>query len=350
MKTQIINFFIISITLISSVFAYTRQYIEVVGSSTVFPFSAVVAETFGKKTTFPTPKIESTGSGGGMKLFCKGTGLHTPDITNSSRRIKVEELKNCHKNDVRDITEILIGYDGIVIANAKRGAFFDITLRDLYLALAAQVPASVIGDAKDKMIANPFHYWDEINKKLAHYKIRVLGPPPTSGTRDALQELALEGGCSTFKVIKAMKKKNKSRYKALCHIIREDGHYVEAGENDNLIIAKLANDLTTFGIFGFSFLDQNSDKVKAASINGKVATFENIADGTYPISRPLYMYIKNAHRNKISGLNEFLTEIVSEYTIGEEGYLIDRGLIPAPKDLREKMAMDVKNRVILKNI
>ena len=350
MHIQVIKFFIISITLISSVFAYMRQHIEVVGSSTVFPFSTVVAETFGKKTTFSTPKVESTGSGGGIKLFCKGIGLRTPDITNSSRRIKVGELKNCHKNNVRDITEILIGYDGIVIANARRSASFELTLRDLYLALAAQVPASIIGGAEDEMIANPFHYWDEINKNLAHYKIKVLGPPPTSGTRDALQELALEGGCKTFKVIKAMKKKNKSRYKALCHTIREDGHYVETGENDNLIIAKLANDAKIFGIFGFSFLDQNSDKVKATSVNGRAATFENIADSTYPISRPLYMYVKNAHRNRIPGLNEFINEMVSEYTIGEEGYLIDRGLIPAPEYLRKKIAMDAKNKVVLEKL
>ena len=339
----------IALSIVITTNAQARKGIEIVGSSTVFPFSAVVAENFGQRTGLPTPKIESTGSGGGIKLFCKGSGIGTPDITNTSRRIKSSELKLCHKNGVTNITEVLVGFDGIVIANAKNGPDFNLTLRELYLGLAAKVPAKATNNKDDEktMINNPFTHWNQINSHLPDVKIKVLGPPSTSGTRDALQELAIEGGCKTYAFIKAMKKVNQKRYQQLCRRMREDGVYVEMGENDNLIISKLVNDKNTLGVFGFSFLDQNSDKVKGSAINGKDITFENIASNDYPISRPLYFYIKNSHRNKIKGMNEFIAEFVSEDTVGEEGYLTDKGLIPSPISIREKFAKNAKNGVNL---
>ncbi len=341
-------------TLIVSVVATTaqaRNYIEVVGSSTVFPFSTVVAETFGKKTGLPTPKIESTGSGGGMKLFCKGDGINTPDITNASRRIKINEFEKCHKNGVTDITEVLIGFDGIAIANSRTGANFNaLTRKSLYLALAAKVPASVAGQNRNQhdLIDNPFTHWNQIDSKLPNVKIKVLGPPPTSGTRDALQELAIEGGCGAFPHMQAIKNKNKQQYKTLCRTIREDGHYVEMGENDNLIIQKLVNDKNALGIFGYSFLEQNMDKVKGADIDSKPINFENIASGDYPVSRPLYFYVKNSHRGKIKGMDEFIAEFVDEDTFGEEGYLVDKGLITSLEDKRAKFANDAINAIKLK--
>ncbi len=322
-----------------------RDNIEIVGSSTVFPFATVVAETFGKKTGMPTPKIESTGSGGGAKLFCKGAGIETPDITNASRRMKKKEFDLCQKNGVTDITEVLVGFDGIAVANSKAGANFNaLTRKDMYLALAAKVPAGAAGRNwnKDELIANPFTHWNQINAALPAAKIKVLGPPPTSGTRDALQELAVEGGCKKFPNMKAMKKTDSKAYKKLCRTIREDGLYVEMGENDNLIISKLVNDPNALGIFGFSFLDQNADKVKGANIDGKAITFENIASGAYPVSRPLYFYVKNAHRGKVKGLNEFIAEFTAESTFGEDGYLVDKGLIPSPADKRAKFRKDGK--------
>ena len=331
--------------------AQARDHIEIVGSSTVFPFATVVAETFGKKTGMPTPKIESTGSGGGMKLFCKGNGIETPDITNASRRIKDKEFKKCHANGVTDITEVLVGFDGIAIANSRIGANFNaMTRKSLYLGLAAKVPAGATGQTwnKEQMVDNPFTHWNQVDSNLPNVKIKVLGPPPTSGTRDALQELAVEGGCKKFPHMKAMKKTNKKQYKKLCRTIREDGHYVEMGENDNLIISKLVNDKNALGVFGYSFLDQNADKVKGADVDGSAITFENIADGSYPVSRPLYFYVKNSHRGKVKGMNEFIAEFVDEDTFGEEGYLVDKGLIPSPEAKRANFASDAKNATNLK--
>jgi phosphate transport system substrate-binding protein len=334
-----------------SVSVQARDHIEIVGSSTVFPFATVVAETFGKKTGMPTPKIESTGSGGGMKLFCRGSGIETPDITNASRRMKLSEYQDCHKNGVTDITEVLVGYDGIAIANAKSGPNFDaLTRKSLYLALAAKVPAGATGQGynKEQMIDNPFKNWSEIDPKLPNVAIKVLGPPPTSGTRDALQELAIEGGCKKFPHMKAMKKTDKKQYKKLCRTVREDGLYVEMGENDNLIVAKLANEPSALGVFGYSFLDQNREKVKGANIDGKELNFENIASGAYPVSRPLFFYVKNSHRGKIKGMNQYIAEFVSEDTFGEEGYLVDKGLIPSGAVKREQFASDAKNSTNLK--
>ncbi len=304
-----------------------RDYISIVGSSTVYPFSTVVAEQFGRSTDFRTPKIESTGSGGGLKLFCSGVGPSHPDITNSSRRVKQSELDSCHANGVTEIVEVKIGYDGIVLANARAADRYSLTRRDIYLALAKEVPNP---DGSESFVPNMYSNWSEVNPDLPAVAIEVLGPPPTSGTRDAFVELAMEGGCSTFAWVKALKKTDKNEYKSRCHTIREDGAYVEAGENDNLIVQKLNVNPNALGIFGFSFLDQNSDKVQGSLVDGVEPSFEAIAEGKYPVSRPLYFYVKKAHVNIIPGIKEFLAEYTSERTWGPDGYLSDRGLIPMP--------------------
>ena len=316
-----------------------RDYIFIVGSSTVYPFATVVAENFGRTTGFKTPKIESTGSGGGIKLFCGGVGVNHPDIANSSRRIKESEVEACGRNGVKDIVEVKIGYDGIVLANSKKAARMDVSLKDLWLALAKQVPDPKGGNT---LVANPYRTWSDVNSSLPNRKIEVLGPPPTSGTRDAFVELAMESGCQAFDFIKAMKSSDEDGFQSVCHTLREDGAFIEAGENDNLIVQKLDANAAALGVFGFSFLDQNADKLQGSAIDGVEPTFEAIADGTYPVSRPLYFYVKKAHIGTIPGIPEFLTEFTSERTWGEDGYLSDRGLIPMPEDERQQFASDVK--------
>ena len=316
-----------------------RDQIKIVGSSTVYPFATVVAERFGKTSGFKTPVVESTGSGGGLKLFCAGLGTEHPDITNASRRIKSKEVKLCHKNGVKEFTEIKVGFDGIAIANAKEGPEFKLTLRDLYLALAKDVPADETGKT---VKPNPYKNWNEVNPDLPNLPIIVYGPPPTSGTRDALNELAVERGCKTFSDRKKLKKENKKLYKAQCRSIREDGAYVEAGENDNLIIEKLKTNPNTLGIFGYSFLDQNRDAVKASSVDGVYPEFEFISAGHYPVSRSLWFYVKNAHAAVIPGIKEYTREFSSERAIGDDGYLIPKGLIPLPAEERNKYAEDGK--------
>ena len=317
-----------------------RDYIAVVGSSTVYPFATTVAEHFGLSSKFKTPKIESTGSGGGFKLFCAGVGVNSPDITNASRRMKASELKTCHKNGVKDVVEVKIGYDGIVIANSKKATLMKLSLKDIYLALAKRVP-----DPKNdkQLIANPYKSWNEVNPELPANKIEVLGPPPTSGTRDAFVELAMEGGCKTFSWIKDMKKKDKKEYKNICHAVREDGAYVEAGENDNLIVQKLEANPKALGIFGFSFLDQNSGQIQGSLVSGEAPEFETIADGKYPLSRPLFFYVKKAHVKSIPGIREYLAEFTQDKTWGSDGYLADKGLIPMPQKEREEFASAVKS-------
>ncbi|MFT4776280.1 MAG: phosphate transport system substrate-binding protein [Oleispira sp.] len=321
-----------------------RDYISIVGSSTVYPFSTVVAERFGKSTAFATPKVESTGSGGGLKLFCSGVGSATPDITNASRAIKSSEVGLCAKNGIKDIIEITVGYDGIVIANTTESKRVSLSLRDLYLALGKNIPNP---DGSETLVDNPYKTWNEINPELPEVEIEVLGPPPTSGTRDAFAELALEGGCKTFPFIKAMKKQDKSKYKAICHAVREDGAYVEAGENDNLIVQKLVANPTAFGVFGYSFLEQNSDKVQGSAIDGKLPTFDAIASGDYPVSRSLFFYVKKAHIGVIPGIEEYLAEFTSEKAMGEYGYLAEKGMIPMSEKERAKVLSTVKNLTTL---
>ncbi len=325
-QTFILALLTMAMAMASTTVAQSRDYVSIVGSSTVYPFATVVAEQFGKTSTFKTPKIESTGSGGGIKLFCAGVGVEHPDIVNSSRRIKSSEVESCAKNGVKEIIEVKIGYDGIVLANAKSAQSIDLTLKEIFLALAKNVPDPEGGDA---LVANPYTRWSDINANLSDRQIEVLGPPPTSGTRDAFVELAMEGGCEQLEAIEKLEKNDK---KAACHTIREDGAFIEAGENDNLIVQKLEANPSAFGIFGFSFLDQNTDKVRGGHINGVEPTFENIASGDYPISRPLYFYAKKAHVGVIPGIGEYLAEFTSDRAMGEEGYLADRGLIPLPED------------------
>lgn len=317
--------------------AFARDQIRIVGSSTVFPFAATVAERFGKNTDFETPVVESTGSGGGLKLFCAGTGVDTPDITNASRRIKSSEVELCAQNGVGDIVEVMIGYDGIAIANSRASSVMNIEIRDLFLALAKQVPA-----ADGKLAPNPYERWSEINPSLPDVKIEVLGPPPTSGTRDAFVELVMEEGCDEFEAIKALKD-DKDLHKAICRGIREDGAFIEAGENDNLIVQKLEANPNAFGIFGYSFLDQNSDKVQGSMIGGVEPTFEAIADGEYPVSRSLYFYVKKAHLGLVPGIEGYLAEFISEDASGPDGYLADKGLIPLSEEEAEKWMDRVKN-------
>ena len=310
----------------------SRDQINVVGSSTVYPFSTVVAENFGNKTGAKVPKIESTGSGGGMKLFCKGLGVSHPDITNSSRRIKKKEFIKCQDNGI-DLVEVKVGYDGIVIANTKKASQLNISKRQIFLALAKQVPEG----NKDggKLIENPNVKWSDIDPNLPNIKIEVLGPPPTSGTRDAFNELAIEGGCKTFPTLKAIKKQNKNKYKAICRAVREDGAFIEAGENDNLIVQKLIENKNAFGVFGFSFLIENEDKIQGSTVDGKAPTMDTIADKSYGVSRPLYFYVKVAHVDVIPGIREFIKEFTSEDTWGPDGYLEERGMIPMLESERE---------------
>jgi phosphate transport system substrate-binding protein len=325
-----------------------RDYIFIVGSSTVYPFATVVAENFGRSTSFKTPKIESTGSGGGLKLFCSGVGVEHPDITNASRRIKSSEVDLCASNGVTDIVEVKIGYDGIVLANDKSAPDFELSLRDVWLALAKEVPNPDGSEGVANMVPNPYKTWKDVNSALPATKIEVLGPPPTSGTRDAFAELAMEGGCKSFGWIKALKDADKNAYKAVCHTVREDGAYVEAGENDNLIVQKLQANPAALGIFGFSFLDQNADRLKGSMIEGEAPTFEAIADGAYPVSRSLYFYVKKAHIGVIPGMQDYLAEFTSDKAWGPEGYLADRGLIPMPDAERSEFASDVRNLSLLK--
>lgn len=306
--------------------ASARDQIRIVGSSTVFPFSTAVAEQFAKTTNFKAPVVESTGTGGGMKLFCAGVGTGHPDMTNASRRMKSSEFEQCQKNGVEKITEVKIGFDGIVFANDKSGPKVDLTKRDIWLALAKEIPID------GKLQANPYTMWNQIRSDLPANKIEVLGPPPTSGTRDAFVEIVMEEGCEEVAGTKELGLKGKK-----CHIIREDGVFVEAGENDNLIVQKLAANPNAFGIFGFSFLDQNADKVKGATIGGVEPTFENIADGKYGVSRSLFFYVKNAHTGVIPGMKEFVAEFTSPAAWGPNGYLSDKGLIPLPDAERKKV-------------
>lgn len=320
---------VVSIIAFSTAAQAARDQINIVGSSTVYPFSTVVAERFGKGSKFKTPIIESTGTGGGMKLFCKGVGVQHPDITNASRRMKSSEFKQCQENGVKEIIEVLVGYDGIVLANSKKGKQIKLSLRDIFLGLAKQVPDP---SGAEKLVDNPYKLWSEINSSLPATKIEVLGPPPTSGTRDAFNELAIEGGCKTFSWLKAIKKQDKRKYKAICRSVREDGAYIEAGENDNLIVQKLVANPNALGVFGFSFLDQNRDKVQGSVIGSASPTFDNIASGAYAVSRPLYFYVKKAHIGSVPGIQEFIKEFSSKKAMGEEGYLLDRGLIPLSGD------------------
>lgn len=374
MKKQLVNAIAVlaAVGCLNSVQAANRDSVSIVGSSTVYPFATVVAERFGRSTKFKAPKIESTGSGGGMKLFCKGVGANTPDITNASRRIKKSEYDSCQANGVKDIVEVLVGYDGIAIANAKSAVQFNLSLKDIYLALAKDIPG-----ADGKLIANPNKTWKDVNPALPAAKIEVLGPPPTSGTRDAFAELALGGGAKSIANLKTLRglsadqadeirammatlgmpagvydalmekkgkaPKGKDVFKTIAYAVREDGAYIEAGENDNLIVQKLEANPNALGIFGFSFLDENGDKVQGSVVEGIVPSFDSISTGEYPVSRPLYFYLKGAHVGKIAGIQEYAMAFTSNKAMGEDGYLPEKGLIPLSDAELKKVQEDVKN-------
>ncbi len=355
--------------------AFARDTISIVGSSTVYPFSTVIAERFGKTTDFNAPKVESTGSGGGMKLFCTGLGTGTPDITNASRRIKQSEFDQCQENGVADIIEVNVGFDGIVLANSNEVDQMSLSRKDIYMALAKSVPGP-----DGKFIDNPNMTWQDVNPELPAMKIEVLGPPPTSGTRDAFAELALEGGARQIPAIAKLrgmkadqaaeiealvaelglegawaatvaKKGDKATGKDVVKIIgrsvREDGAFIEAGENDNLIINKLVANPNAFGVFGYSFLDQNFDMVHGSIIDGVEPTFDAISTGEYTVSRPLYFYVKKAHIGTVPGIEEFLATFTSLDAIGPDGFLLDRGLIPLGDDAYAAMVESVKGLVPL---
>lgn len=317
--------------------AFARDQIRAVGSSTVYPFTTAVAEHFGKAGTGKTPVVESTGTGGGIKLFCAGTGAATPDIANASRPMKKAEFEDCQKNGVTDIIEIKVGLDGIVLAVDKSNPDLSLMQEEIFLALAKE-----IHDENLKFVPNPHKLWKDVDPLLPSTKIEVLGPPPTSGTRDAFLELVMEKGAKGFGGLRDIKdadeKNGTKNYETVWKSIRQDGAYVEAGENDNLIVQKIESNKNAIGIFGFSFLEENKSKIKGILIGGVEPTYENIASGKYPASRALFIYVKKAHIGVIPGIKEFLAEYVSPKAIGEDGYLVEKGLIAMPKEDSEKAA------------
>ena len=296
--------------------SYARDQINIVGSSTVYPFSTVVAERFGK-TGFKTPVIESTGTGGGMKLFCKGIGVNTPDMSNASRKIKPKEVKLCKDNGVTDITQVIVGLDGIAFTSSVKGKQYNFTKEQLWQAMSS------LGSKPTK--------WSDIDPSLPDYKIAILTPPATSGTRDAWNSLVMKKGCPES-ILKEQGKK-------ACYLLREDGPVIEVGENDTLIINKLVGEPTYFGIFGFSYYDNSKDKVQAHIIEGTKISLSSIQDGSYPISRPLYFYVKNQHIGVIPGIDEYVKEFTSKRASGKRGYLKDLGLVPLanPKEAISKV-------------
>ena len=314
--------------LIAAAPAVARDSLHIVGSSTVYPFSTTVTEALAKQGALRSPVVEATGTGGGLKLFCEGVGEQTPDIAGASRKIKESEVETCAKNGVAQITEIPIGHDGIVIANAKSGPDFNVTRAQLFLALAKSVPQN------GQLVANPYHSWNEIDPSLPAERIEVLGPPPTSGTRDAFVELVMDKGCESVPEIAALQGDAK---KAACQQVREDGAYIDAGENDNLIVQKLQANSAAFGIFGYSFLEQNADTLKGAKVEGVAPSYEAISGRQYPVARDLFVYVKNAHRNIVPGIDSFVRELVSERAMGTEGYLADKGLVPFSAEERKEI-------------
>jgi phosphate transport system substrate-binding protein len=319
-------------------YAAARDQVKVVGSSTVFPYSQAAAEEFANKSGKPAPVVESTGTGGGFKAFCGGIGPDHADITGASRAIKKSEVELCATNGVTDITEALIGYDGLSIAHASSAPDMDLTEEQIFKALAAEVP-----DAEGKLVANPYKMWSDIDASLPATAIIAFGPPPTSGTRDAFVELVMHDGCKDLAGMADLKKANEDKWNEVCSRMRQDGPFVEAGENDNLIVQRLEADANTIGIFGYSFLYENSDKLKAVKVNGVAPTFDTIADASYPVSRPIFFYVKNAHRDVIPNMNEFLMEYVSDGALGADGYLPERGLTPLSDAKRKEVQDAIQN-------
>lgn len=344
--------FILTALITATIFVATssesiaRDQIRIVGSSTVYPFVTTVAEQFGRKTNFKTPIVESTGTGGGFKLFCSGKGPSYPDVVNASRRIKPNELLNCYKNEVLDLREIKFGYDGIVLANSISSYNYNLTVSELFLALARKVPSS---HNPNQLVDNYYKTWNQINEALPNEKIEVYGPPPTSGTRDAFVELVMESGCWYLNAFKVAYPNIEDRKKA-CHLIREDGGFIESGENDNLIVQKLNTNKGALGIFGFSFLEENANIVQASQISSIAPTHDSIADGSYIISRPLFVYVKGDNVPEIPGIQEFVNELVSDDAVAPFGYLEERGLIPLPEGQLKEMQQKAISGSKLENL
>lgn len=318
--------------------ANARDQIRIVGSSTVFPYTQAVSEQFANMTGNAAPVVESTGTGGGMKIFCQGVGGDHADITGASRAMKTSEFEACKAAGVDSVTEVLIGYDGLSFAHANGGPALDLTKPQLFLALAAEVPVD------GQIVANPNKKWSDIDASLPDSEITVFGPPPTSGTRDAWVELVMEEGCEAFPEVEALSDDRKDE---VCQRMRQDGPFIEAGENDNLIVQRLNSDPNSFGIFGYSFLYENLDTLRGVSVEGVAPEIDTIADGSYKISRPLFIYIKNAHRGVISGLEEFITEYVSEASFGDGGYLSERGLIPLSAERRDEIRKRIEDNMAM---
>ena len=316
--------------------AEARDQIRIVGSSTVYPFTTTVAEQFGKTSGMKTPVVELTGTGGGMKLFCAGVGEGHPDATNASRAMKKNEFDDCQKNGVKDIVEIKIGFDGLTLTQSKQGTPIKLTLGQLFLALAKEVPGP-----DGKLIPNPNKNWSDIDRTLPNIKIEVLGPPPTSGTRDSLHELFMEKGAEQIPAMEALKKSDPKAFEKAWKSIREDGAYVEAGENDNVIVQKLEANKNAFGIFGYSFLEENAAKLRGVAFDGSEPTYDNIAGGKYKGSRPLFVYVKKQHVGMVPGVDKFAAEYVSNKALGEDGYLAKKGLVTLPKAELETVRKNV---------
>lgn len=298
--------------------------ISVVGSSTVFPFASIAAERFAASNPGATPKVESTGTGGGIKIFCEGTGANTPDIATASRQLKKSEFEECAANGVNEIIELKIGFDGIVLANAKAGTKISISNKDLFLAIAKEVPVD------GKLVANPYQKWNQINPSLPDKKIDIMGPPPTSGTRDAVTELIMEKGAKELPFLKALSESDKEGFKKIAHSVREDGNWRDMGENDNIIVQTLISTPDAFGLFGYSFFEENKDRIQTAPIEGQDPTSENIISGKYSAARSLYIYVKKQKIALIASLKPFVTSFMSSAAIGDKGYLVAKGLIPLP--------------------
>lgn len=302
--------------------AGARTGIWAAGSSTVFPFSTRVAENFNRTNGGSAPRVESLGTGGGIKAFCSGIGPTTPDIANASRPMKASEFADCQAHGVTQIMELQIGYDGIVIATARTGQSVNLRLQDLYLALAKDTPSG--GD----FVANPAMTWNQVNPALPNQRIQVYGPPPTSGTRDAFLELGMAPGAALIPALAALKDSDKDRFEAIAHTLREDNAWIDSGENDNAIVQTLARTPGSLGVFGYSFLEQNLDTVKAETIDGVAPTADTIGDGSYPLARSLFIYVKVQHIGVTPGLEAFLNEFLSDAAAGRGGYMAERGLIP----------------------
>ncbi|MEO1089348.1 MAG: substrate-binding domain-containing protein [Pseudomonadota bacterium] len=313
----------------------TRETIRIVGSSTVFPYNQAVAEEFANVTGQAAPVVESTGTGGGMKIFCGGIGPEHADITGASRAMTESEWELCQGNGVTEISEAHIGSDGLSVAHAIEGPDLDLSEEQIFKALAAEI------EVDGEIVANPYTSWNEVDASLPDAPITVFGPPPTSGTRDAFVELVMHDGCNASPTIAALEDSDEERWEQVCSRMRQDGPFIEAGENDNLIVQRLQQDANALGIFGYSFLFENQDTLKPVAINGVEPTFDTIASGDYPVARPLFFYVKNAHRGVIPGLDEFIELYMTDEVMGPGGLLTERGLVPLPDAARATTIKDV---------